>query len=162
MPRNLLMGVLGLRNAGKSTTWNTLFGRTVRTGLHMLMVRPGERVETFVVAGSPEERGVPIEEILDGQTCRVVLCSMQYIEGVQTTLDYFVSHDFLLYIQWLNPARGRYDVQTFDSLGLGDRILGNRSVFSLRSGRRDPQSRVREIREFIHGWAASRGLILPA
>jgi len=32
-PERLLVGVLGNRKAGKSHTWNTLFGRTVRRGI---------------------------------------------------------------------------------------------------------------------------------
>jgi ribosome biogenesis GTPase A len=32
MTDRLFVGVLGNRNSGKSTTWNTLFGATVRTG----------------------------------------------------------------------------------------------------------------------------------
>jgi hypothetical protein len=153
--------VLGLRNAGKSRTWNTLFGRTVRTGLHRLTLRPGECVEIFLVAGSPEERGETVEDILKGQSCRIILCSMQYVEDVEGTLDYFAKNDFSLYVQWLNPARGRYPVKTFDVLGLGNRILSTRSLFSIRDGDRDPGSRVREIREFIYGWAQYRNLILP-
>jgi GTPase Era involved in 16S rRNA processing len=31
---NLVVAVLGHRNTGKSTTWNTLFGATVKTGKH--------------------------------------------------------------------------------------------------------------------------------
>jgi hypothetical protein len=35
------------------------------------------------------------------------------------------------------------------------------ATLSIRSGKRDPISRVKEIREFIFGWASARGLILP-
>ncbi len=86
---------------------------------------------------------------------------MQYVAGVEETLDYFIDNDFLLYVQWLNPAWNRYPVKTFDELGLGNKILSARSVFSIRSANRDPRSRVREIREFIDGWARDRGLIFP-
>jgi hypothetical protein len=58
MPDRLLVGVLGHRNSGKSRTWNTLFGRTVRRGVYAraLEMRPGESVEVFLISGSFEER----------------------------------------------------------------------------------------------------------
>src|ERR1017187_3287871 len=86
----LMVGVLGNRNSGKSHTWNTLFGRTVRTGgePRHLTLRPGECVEVFLVSGSPEERHLYVDQILSGQSSRIVLCSMQYVDGVQHTLDY--------------------------------------------------------------------------
>ena len=58
MPDRLFVGVLGHRRAGKSTSWNRLFGRTVKTGnrSRKLELRPGESVEVFLVSGSPQER----------------------------------------------------------------------------------------------------------
>jgi hypothetical protein len=81
MPDRLLAGVLGHRNSGKSHTWNTLFGRTVRRGVYArtLELRPGESVEVFLVSGSFEEREEYAGDILKNQDCRIVLCSMQYI-----------------------------------------------------------------------------------
>jgi hypothetical protein len=158
----LAVGVLGLRNAGKSHTWNTLFGRTVRTGNHRLHLRPGEYVETFLISGSPQEQRKDIKDILKNQRHKIVLCSMQYIEGVQRTLDYFASNHFFLYLQWLNPARKRYDVRGFDDLGLTSRVLAARSLLSMRNGHKHAGSRVQELREFIYGWAKFHGLLLRA
>jgi len=75
----LLVGVLGNRNSGKSHTWNTLFGRTVRRGQQprCLELRSGKGVEVFVVSGSFEEREEYAGDILKNQDCRIVLCSMQ-------------------------------------------------------------------------------------
>ena len=52
MMDRLLVGVLGNRNSGKSHTWNTLFGRTVRRGKssRRLELRSEECVETFLVS----------------------------------------------------------------------------------------------------------------
>jgi hypothetical protein len=158
----LLIGVLGNRNSGKSHTWNTLFGRTVRTGgePRHLMLRPGESVEVFLVSGSPEERHLYVDSILSGQTCRIVLCSMQYIAEAQRTLDYFIGNHFSLYVQWLNPGFSDQVVRQ-DNLGLIDRIVDTQhSVVAVRDGRPAAERRVQELREFIYGWALYRDLII--
>jgi hypothetical protein len=56
MTDKLVVAVLGNRNAGKSLTWNELFGRTVRTGkdLRLLKLNAHEAVEVFLVSSSPE------------------------------------------------------------------------------------------------------------
>lgn len=55
----LAVVVLGNRNSGKSTTWNTLFDHTVRTGKEqrVLWFNRCEKTRLFLVSGSPEERG---------------------------------------------------------------------------------------------------------
>ena len=160
MADRLLVGVLGNRHSGKSRTWNTLFGRTVRRGKspHHLELRPGECVEAFLVSGSFEERGEYAGNILKNQDCRIVLCSMQYIDGVHDTLEYLIKNGFLLYIQWLNP--GYHDAGgTWDRMGLVNQILSVPSMLSIRNGKVNESSRVQEIREFIYGWARYRDLI---
>jgi hypothetical protein len=106
MSDRLFVGVLGHRKAGKSTTWNTLFARTVKTGNNsrMLELRPGECVEVFLISGSNEERGKYAGEVLKNQRARIVLCSMQYVEEVRDTVGYVVEVDFRMYVQWLNPG----------------------------------------------------------
>lgn len=160
MSDRLLVGVLGNRNSGKSYTWNTLFGRTVRRGQspHRLELRPGQCVEAFLVSGSFEERQEYAGDILENQDCRIVLCSMQYTDEVHRTLDYLIEQRFQLYIQWLNP--GHADAgEVWDRLGLVNQILSERSALSIRSGKTDATNRVQELREFIYGWAQYRGLI---
>lgn len=83
---------------------------------------------------------------------------MQYIEEVHKTLDYLVENDFHLFIQWLNP--GYHDAgETWDRLGLVNQILSLPSTLTLRDGTANAGPRVREIREFIYGWAKYRNLI---
>jgi hypothetical protein len=159
-PSRLLVGVLGHRNAGKSYTWNKLFGRTVKRGRrpHNLTLRDRECVEVFLVSGSFEEREEYAGDILGNQNCKIVLCSMQYTSEVQTTLDYIARNDFFLFVQWLNPGYKDHHLVAFDNLGLVNRILSTPSVLSIRSGRHSSE-RVQEIREFIYGWAKYRNLI---
>ena len=161
MPNRLLVGVLGNRKAGKSHTWNTLFGRTVRRGIrpHRLTLRPGECVEVFLVSGSFEERREYAGRILRNQACRIVLCSMQYTHEVHRTLDYFITNDFYLNIQWLNP--GYHDTgETWDRLGLMEQILAHDSIFAIRDGKSNARSKVAEMRQFIYSWARYRDLII--
>ena len=160
MADRLLVGVLGNRNSGKSHTWNTTFGRTVKTGQlpRLLELRSGQWVEVFLVSGSFEERGIYAGEILENQNCRIVLCSMQYTECVRETIDYFIDNKFFLYTQWLNPGFSD-PAAAWDRLGISNEILSASSVLSIRDGKCDATDRAREIREYIYGWSTFRDLV---
>lgn len=160
MGDRLFVAVLGNRNSGKSTTWNNLFGRTVKTGKQSrsLALRPGECVEVFLVSGSFEERNLYAGDVLEDQSSRVVLCSIQYTEDVAKTLDYVKEKGFDIYVHWLNPGYSDPG-ENWDRLGLVNRILDAPSVLAVRSGKVSPAGRVQELREFIYGWAVYRGLI---
>src|ERR1700758_634136 len=90
----------------KSTTWNTLFGTTVRTGRNSrpLALRPGECVQVFLASGSPEERQLYVGDIVGDTDARIVLCSLQYVSGVDTSFHYFIEAGFFIFLQWLNPG----------------------------------------------------------
>ena len=159
MPKRLFVGVLGHRNSGKSTTWNTLFGATVRTGKYprTLELYGGDCVEVFIMSGSPEERNVEAGDILKDQDCRIVLCSIQYTEAVFQTLDFVANEGFALFVQWLNP--GYEDTsENYDRLGLMPWLLGHGATVVMRSGQITPVGRTEEIRQFIHGWAKAHRL----
>jgi hypothetical protein len=162
MPDRLFVGVLGHRNSGKTTTWKELFGHTVKTGSHprKLELRPKECVEVFLVSGSFEERGKYAGKVLKDQKARIVLCSMQYVEEVRDTIAYAEEEGFWSYVQWLNP--GYKDAAEYpDYLGIGQRLLFNSgAALVVRDGKSHPSSRVRELREFIYGWATFRKLIV--
>jgi hypothetical protein len=162
MPRNLLVAVLGNRNAGKSTTWYTLFDRTVRTGkdLKRLYLNNTEWVDVFLVSGSPEERQEYVGDLITVDNPRIVLCSLQYKEDVWQSLRYFIERDYFIFLHWLNP--GHDDAAAYpDSLGLMNRLLEERSLIGKRDGKLAVGSRVREIKDFIYGWAQSRDLLGP-
>lgn len=161
MPDRLFVGVLGHRNSGKSHTWNTLFGATVRTGTNSrkLLLRESESVEVFLISGSNEERNQYAGDVLEQQDARIILCSMQYVDRVSDTLQYVREKQFWTYVQWLNPGyndSGQY----FDYLGIGSALLGFGATLTLRSGQTDSKARVNELREFIYGWALFRDLII--
>src|SRR5216683_5668480 len=117
---NLVVGVLGNRNSGKSHTWNTLFGRRVRTGgrIRRLYVTDTEYVEVFLVSGSAEERQLYVGDIIGSLAPRIVLCSMQYREGVDATIQYFLEHGYLPYVHWLNPGFNDVSGAVSDTLGV--------------------------------------------
>lgn len=155
----LFVSVLGNRNSGKSSTWNELFGAEVRTGKkpRLLPLGGGQCVEVFLISGSFEERQIYAGEVLDNQDCRIVLCSVQYIEEGRDTFTYAFENQFQLFAQWLNPG---YEDQgeCFDRHGFIPWILGQGGTVSLRDGRIPVKPRAEELRQFIDGWATARGL----
>jgi hypothetical protein len=163
MKNNLVIGVLGHRDSGKSTTWNLLFEYTVRTGsnIRKLFLTETEYVEVFLVSGSPEERETYVGNIVGEQRPRIILCSMQYIIEVNETIDFFVNNDYFLYTQWLNPGfNDNNDIARADYLGIINRILAEDSTVSVRNAKQDQFDRIDEISDYIYGWAASRNLLL--
>jgi hypothetical protein len=163
MSKNLVIGLLGHRNSGKSTTWYRLFEGDVKTGskIRHLYFSATEYVEVFLVNGSPEERETYVGEIINDLKPRIILCSMQYTRNVTETVDYFVENGYHIYVQWLNPgAKDQNESARFDYLGILNMLLALNSTISIRNGKDDPDDRVREIRDYIYGWASSRNLIL--
>jgi len=158
----LLIAVLGNRNSGKSHTWNTLFGSTVRTGKEerRLYFNASEYVNVFLVSGSPEERETYVGDLIAEKEPRIVLCSTQYRDDVKTTYKYFVDNGFFLFVHWLNPGYSDLDVPSFDSLGLVNWLLSQQSIIGIRSGKSSADSRVEEMKEYIYGWAKFRNLVL--
>jgi hypothetical protein len=121
----------------------------------------GLSAEVFLISGSNEERGRYAAEVLDNIDCRIVLCSVQYTyEAFESTWHHIFNEDFAIYAQWLNP--GHDGVEHFDRLGLVNILLERAAVISIRDGRAGAdrlQYRVEEIRQYVHGWAAARGLV---
>jgi hypothetical protein len=150
---------LGNRNSGKSETWNTLFGATVKTGKHprSLQLYGNECVEVFLISGSPEERGLYAGDILKDEECRIVLCSIQYIEEASQTFNFATEEGFDIYVQWLNPGYSDPG-ENYDRLCLMPWLLGHDATIAMRNGKVSPKSRTEEIRQFIHGWAKARKL----
>lgn len=165
MGDKLVVAVLGNQNSGKSSTWNSLFGAdheggTVRTGKHErhLHLNAAEWVNAFLVSGSAEERQRFIGKILPRQLPDIVLCSMQYREDVIETIDYFAEHRYDMFVVWLNP--GFHDDRRYaDDLGLVDRLLRRGACVLQRSGKDDPSTRCRDIRQYVYGWARFRNML---
>jgi len=160
MPARLLVSVLGNRHTGKTTTWHTLFGAPVNTGKHerKLYLNAAQWIKVFLVSGSPEERKMPIQTMLAGKFPQIVLCSTQYRASVKSTYNHFFGNDYEAFVQWLNPGHGELG-RNPDSLGLGDYLLDNGATLQIRDGRIDPHPRVKELRQFLLGWATYRGLV---
>lgn len=158
----LFFGVMGHQNAGKSKTWNALFGRTVRTGTaaRTLSLYGGKCAQVFLISGSPEERHEYAGDLLTDPNCQIILCSMQYVDRVERTLEFVAEQGFELHVQWLNP--GYHDAgHVPDSLGLVPRLLHAGATLSIRSAKVPLERRVEEIRETVHGWAEAQGLTFP-
>lgn len=156
MDDKLAIMVLGNENSGKSHTWNTLFGRRVRTGknLRTLEFPDGKRLDLFLVSGSPEERQEYVGDIVL-KAPEILLISVQYCVAGWDTIQWLLDKDYDLYVQWLNPG---FDdcCQAPDSLGMIPRILHSNGIFSIRNGQNIPVQRVNEIRDCLYGWAVHR------
>ncbi len=157
MSARLFVGVLGHRDSGKSKTWESLFGSTVKTGQYArtLMLYGGECTEVFLINGSPEERGLNVSDILGENKYQIVLCSIQYSRAAWQTLQYVIDNKFDFFVQWLNP--GWSDAgENYDRLGIIPWLLGHEVTVAMRNGKTDPQARTEEIRQFVHGWAKAQ------
>ncbi|RUR96869.1 hypothetical protein [Pectobacterium polaris] len=161
MSERLLIAVLGNRNSGKSTTWNRLFGSTVKTGKYErpLFLNDAQWVNVFLVSGSPEEREIEVGEILPESVPQIVLCSTQYREDVTETFDYFFRQGYEVFVQWLNPGYSD-DTPYDDNFFLRDYLLENGATIQIRDGQADPTYRLKDIRQLIFGWASYRNLIV--
>ena len=160
--RNLAICVLGHRNSGKSTTWYDLFGSRVKTGkeIRRLYLNEEEFVEVFLVSGSPEERHAYVGDLIGDKKPRIILCSMQYIDGVRSTIDYFLENEYEINCQWLNPGhQDHFDIQMFDHLGLNNYLLARNAVVSIQNGKINTSKRIQLIKDVIYGWAKFEGLI---
>jgi hypothetical protein len=157
----LFVSVLGHRNSGKTTTWNSLFNGTVKTGKYKrtLLLWNNESVDVFLVNGSPQERNEKIEDLLTDDSA-IVLCSIQYTMDAFQTYKYFLEKGYDLFVQWLNPGyEDDTSFQYFDYIGLGNYLLANKATISMRSGKDNTEDRVAEIKSFIFGWATKNQLL---
>ena len=157
----LLVSVLGNRNSGKSYTWNTLFGSTVRTGKkeRRLYFNDCEYVKVFLVSGSPEERETYVGELITAEEPKIILCSTLYRESVKTTFSYFIEKVYFIFVHWLNPGYSDPDAPYYDHPGLTNWLLSQQSLIGIRCGKEVAEPRVEEMREFIYGWAKPRNLV---
>jgi len=152
--------VLGYRNTGKSTTWNTLFGATVKTGKYerRLYLNKAQYVNVFLVSGLPEERDEYVGDLITAGKPDIILCSTQYVAGVQTTYDYFFQNGYQCFVQWLNP--GFNDPAVYpDTLGLLPYLLNAGAAVQMQDGKIAPADRIRYIRQAILGWATYNDLV---
>jgi hypothetical protein len=85
MASKLLIGVLGNFRAGKTTTWNKLFNREVRTGKHLRKLDLyNNKIPVFLINGAPLERKIDLEYILPDEDPQIVLCSFLYHKNVKS------------------------------------------------------------------------------
>jgi hypothetical protein len=157
MSKRLLVAVLAPRKSGKSTTWNTLFGKKVRSGKHQIKFN-NESIEVYLIAGSPQERKIKVEDLLPKDLPIIVLCSIQYVDDARNTFNYFWENDYFLFVHWLNPGY-QHNCPINDPEGLMDWLLSFESLVGIRDGRINPQTRVQNMKDFIYGWAKKRGLV---
>ena len=165
MNENLLVGILGSRKSGKSVTWNTLFNkREVKTGknLRRLYLNEVEYVNVFLINGSAEIRKKSVAQIITADKPRIILCSLQYVKSVSKTINYFEKNKYFLYLHWLNPGfNDEHDSPMFFHLGIINKIMEKQSsMIGVRNAKVGLDDRVKEIKDFIYGWAKGNDLLL--
>lgn len=157
-----MIGVLGDYHSGKTTTWNNLFGRTVRTGKHERILNiKGIEIPVFLINGAPLERRAEIKYILPKYDPSIVLCSFLYHKNVKSNFDFFINKGYDTYVQWLNPGfDDEHDKTLFYNIGIINYLLLNNALVSVRNAKINPTSRVKDISEHILGWYLSRQEII--
>lgn len=160
--KKLLIGILGNASSGKTHTWNTLFGREVRTGknLRRLYFNDTEYVNVFLLSRSPGKRRQNVGNIIGKERPDIVLSSLQYQHSLLDTLKFFRQNDYAMYIQWLNPGyEDANERPLFYDLEMINRILSDSAFLSVRNGKKEAEPRAEDILDFLYGWAGRRGLI---
>ena len=170
MINKLVVMALGDRNAGKSTTWHSLFNlfineedrKSVKTGKgeRKLYLSKTEYIYVYLINGSPQERKTPVSKIIQGKTPNIVCCSIQYVEDAKETIDYFIEHKYQFFVHWLNPGFGNTG-EVEDVLDLKSYILKDKkSKFFIKNGKEeDLKERTTEMKEFLHKWADEQKLL---
>ncbi|HOY39061.1 MAG: hypothetical protein KBB11_05480 [Bacteroidales bacterium] len=154
MSEKLLIGVLGHYHAGKSTTWNSLFQRVVRTGKHERTLVIGSMdIPVFLINGAPLERKTELKKILPKDDPTIVLCSFLYHKNVIQNFEYFIKKGYQIYIQWLNPGfSDEYDASLFYQYGIIDYLLNSGATVSVQNGKINPEKRVEMVQNYLLGW----------
>ncbi len=163
MEAKLMIGILGSAKSGKTHTWNLLFGKqNVKTGkkTRRLYFDENTWVDVFLISRSAQKRKMDVKSILKGKDPEIILCSMQYAKKLSQTLKHFVDGGYFMYIHWLNPGyNDKHDFPLFFDSDLVDYILSVPGMMGVRNAKGDAAERVQEIRDFLYGWAAGRGLL---
>ncbi|MEK5175520.1 hypothetical protein NST63_20190 [Heyndrickxia sp. FSL W8-0496] len=162
MTNKLAIIVLGNRNAGKSETWKRLFNQVnIRTSSkkRKLYLNKIEYVDVFLINGSPEERGLEVDEIIKVET-DILLCSVQYNKHGLKTIKKLYNCGFQIYIQWLNPGfadRNEYN----DYLYILEELKALKNLEThKRSGKKEEViNRVSDIHSYIYNMAQKNNLL---
>jgi len=151
MERKLLIGILGNPGAGKSTTWNTLFGHTVHTGKNerKLLIN-GIKIPVFLINESPLERKTMLEYIMPDKDPAIVVSSFLYHKDVKKNFEFFINKGYDIYIQWLNPGfSDSNDKALFYNEGIINYLLSYGATVSVKNGKDLPELRVEELKNYI-------------
>lgn len=178
---NLAVVILGGCNTGKSHTWNTMFGKTVKTGKTLRELNIGGKrvdiflvsgsseergiyigdiiIDTFLVSGSSEERGLYVGELITVNDPRVVLCSIQDIPLAEQTFKYFSDKNYFMLIHWLNPGYQQSKKTNEIVQQLMNKLPKDSYILIGKDGNGDATERVEEMRDFIYSWAKRKSIV---
>mgnify|MGYP000852377310 CR=1 FL=1 len=147
----LLIAVLGNEGSGKTTTWETLFGRRVHTGKNLRnLVIQGIKIPVFLINESPLERKTKLEYILPDDDPEIVISSFLYHKDVVENFEYFINRGYNIYVQWLNPGyNDKNHKALFYNDGIINYLLRCGAIVSAKNAKNNPVSRVNEIKNYL-------------
>ncbi|TAF03279.1 MAG: hypothetical protein EAZ77_17545 [Nostocales cyanobacterium] len=122
-------------------------------------------VKLFLICGSLEESkdNKSIQEFIKNndefQQANIVLCSIQYADNMLdkgTTLDYFISEGYHIYIHWLNPGiNGKKFEKDCDLVNQTQHK--DNAVLEIYEVEKDVfEPRIQSIVNYIYDWAIPR------
>ncbi|MCK9255646.1 MAG: hypothetical protein GX793_02620 [Bacteroidales bacterium] len=151
MERKLVIAILGNQGSGKTTTWETLFGRKVHTGKNLRNIEiQGIKIPVFLINESALERKTKLEYILPEKDPEIVISSFLYHKEVIKNFDYFIKRNYNIYVQWLNPGyNDSNDKALFYNDGIINYLLGHGAVVSVKNAKNNPKYRVEEIKNYL-------------
>jgi hypothetical protein len=158
MERKLLIGVLGNPGAGKSTSWDVMFGHKVHTGKNVRkIIINGVKIPVFLINESALERRTKLEYILPDEDPKIVVSSFLYHKDVKSNFDYFIKRGYEVYVQWLNPGYSDPNEKAlFYNEGIINYLMTFGATVSVKNGKQQPQLRVDELKNFIYSWYVSQ------
>ena len=171
--KKLFVVVLGEPKSGKSSTWETLFGRRIQKGIKILSLNKYIQTTVYIFISSPQENYWTKErfqkefKIADSKS-NIILCSLQTtltgnmnrrnIVTKEDVLEIASKNGYDIFIQWLNPGRKTGEDKHENVEHQIIRLTKNSSVIGMtkENARNQKEIRAEKIRTIVLGWLLSR------
>ncbi len=171
----LFVVVMGEQVSGKSITWETLFDRRHRSGIHMLQLNRYIHSRVLLFVSSPQENYWTLNAFLNtfrnrqrGENLDIVLCSLQttltnnmvrrHVASAKDIIKHMDENGFDIFIQWLNPG---FTSGIDNTPNITDQIMSYCEIDSVIGIRNEnatltPENRAGRLRDVILGWVQSK------
>jgi len=166
---------MGEQGSGKSSTWESLFGRKHLSGLRLLQLNRYIFTKVLLFVSSPQENYWTKTKFLQtfknrerGESPDIVLCSLQtsitnnmalrQVVSSKDIIDYMNDNGFDIFIQWLNPG---FNSGIDNTPNITNQVMSyceTDSVIGIKKENAtiDPAERTERLRDVILGWVQSK------